>query len=249
MRPVVRVTRHDGVLIAEIDRPDRRNALNAAVARELADALHALDSDDELVVGVLTGADGFFSSGLDLNEFRDDGSEATSSLRDLLRRGTQKPIIAAVEGFALAGGFELCLMCDLIVAAEGARFGLPEVKRSLVANGGGLLRLPSRIPYSVAAEIGLTGEEISAERLYELGLVNRLVPVGTAFDNALLLAEEISRCAPLALVATKQILSLSDSVNGWSHQDAVAGPVFESSDAQEGAQAFIEKRPPRWAGR
>jgi enoyl-CoA hydratase len=246
---VVHVARRDGILIAEIDRPDRRNALNAAVAHELTDALAALDSDDDLLVGVLTGAGGFFSSGLDLKEFGRDGSEATNSLRELLRRGSRKPIIAAVEGFALAGGFELCMMCDLIVAARGARFGLPEVKRALVANGGGLLRLPSRIPYSAAAEIALTGGEMTAERLYELGLINHLVSPGAAFDQGMLLAGEISQCAPLALVATKQILSLSDSVDGWSHQDSIADPVFQSSDAQEGARAFIEKRPPRWAAR
>jgi len=168
----------------------------------------------------------------------------------IVQRPPDTPLIAAIEGFAVAGGFEIALSCDLIVAARGAKLGIPEVKRSLVASGGALLRLPSRIPYHVAMELALTGDPISAERGHELGLVNRLAEPGQAVDAAIELAEQITPNAPLALDATKQILEAGwPAEEFWAKQGEVAGPVFTSEDAREGAVAFAEKRPPVWRGR
>jgi len=169
----------------------------------------------------------------------------------ITRRPPATPVIAAVEGYALAGGFEIALACDLIVASEEATFGLPEVTRGLVAGAGGLLRLPRRIPYHLAMEIALTGGHIPAGRLYEAGLINRMVPAGEALEAARALAAEVAANAPLALAATKRIIVESadwPSEEAFDRQDAIAGPVFTSADAREGAAAFAEKRPPVWRG-
>jgi enoyl-CoA hydratase len=170
----------------------------------------------------------------------------------IAQRSAAKPLIAAVEGFAVAGGLEVALACDLIVAARGARLGIPEVKRSLVAAGGALLRLPRVLPRTVAMELALTGEPMSAERAYELGLVNRLAEPGEAMAAALELAQTIAANGPLALAATKRIMAESvdwPDAEFFARQEEIAAPVRDSEDAREGATAFAEKRPPVWTGR
>jgi len=170
----------------------------------------------------------------------------------ITRRAAEKPLIAAVEGFAVAGGLEIALSCDLIVAARDARLGIAEVKRGLVAAGGALLRLPRRVPYHVAMELALTGDFIDGGRAYELGLVNRAVEPGAVLDEALSLAETVAANAPLALAASKRIVSQAQSVDepdAWQLNDEISGPVFVSEDAREGATAFAEKRPPEWQGK
>jgi enoyl-CoA hydratase len=252
--PAVTTERRDAVLVVTIDRPEARNAINAAVARGVAAALDELDGDDALRAGVLTGAGGFFSAGMDLKAFVAGESPHVDGrgFAGIVERPPAKPLIAAIEGFALAGGFEVALACDLLVAARDARLGIPEVKRGLVASGGALLRLPRRIPYHVAMELALTGDPIDARRGYELGVVNRLAEPGGALDAALELAAAVVGNGPLALAAAKRILVEApgwpeDEL--WARQEEIAGPVFASEDAREGATAFAEKRPPRWRGR
>jgi enoyl-CoA hydratase len=244
----------DGVLIITINRPDARNAVNGAVASGMAAALDRLDAEDDLRVGVITGAGGYFSAGMDLKAFVQGESPYADDrgFAGITQRAAKKPLIAAVEGFALAGGFEVALACDLIVASREARFGIPEVKRSLVAAGGALLRLPTRIPYHQAMELALTGDPITADRAYELGVVNRLAEPGAAVDAALGLASAIAKNGPLAVAATKAILQGQfdwSEADFWQKQGEIAGPVFGSEDAREGAIAFSEKREPQWKGR
>src|SRR5947208_179211 len=199
--PAVLTERRDGVLLIKLNRPDLRNAVNAALAEGVAAALDELDADDALSVGVLTGAGKGFSSGMDLKAFVAGESPYAGDrgFAGITQRAAEKPLIAAIEGFAVAGGFEVALSCDLIVAARGARLGVPEVKRGLVAAGGALLRLPQRIPYHLAMELALTGDPVDAERAHELGLVNRLTEPGGAVDAALELADAIVKNGPLAL--------------------------------------------------
>jgi enoyl-CoA hydratase len=250
----VSTTREEGVLVITIERPQARNAINAAVAEGIAAALEELDGDASLRAGVLTGAGGSFCAGMDLKAFvaGESSDGGGRGFAGIVERPPATPLIAAVEGWALAGGFEVALACDLIVAARDARFGIPEVKRSLVASGGALLRLPGRIPYHLAMELGLTGEPVGAERLSSLGLVNRLTEPGGALAGALELAAAIARNGPLAVTATKRILvegpSWPAGPEWWRRQDEVAGPVFASRDAREGATAFAEKRDPVWRG-
>jgi enoyl-CoA hydratase len=246
--------RRERVLLITLNRPAARNAVNAALAHGVAAALAELDGDDELQVGVLTGAGKGFCAGMDLKAFVSGESPHVDGrgFAGIAQRSADKPLIAAIEGFAVAGGLEVALSCDLIVAARGAKLGIPEVKRSLVAAGGALLRLPQRIPYHVAMELALTGDPISAERGYELGLVNRVADPGAAVDAALELAEAIAANAPLALAASKRIVAEApawDSNEAWVKQGEIAGPVFVSEDAREGATAFAEKRAPVWRGR
>jgi enoyl-CoA hydratase len=246
--------RRGNVLLITLNRPEVRNAVNAALAAGVAGALDELDGDPELAVGVLTGTGGFFSAGMDLGAFVKGESAwfGDRGFAGITQRASSKPLIAAIEGFALAGGMEIALSCDLIVAARGARMGIPEVKRSLVAAGGALLRLPRRMPYHVVMELALTGDPLPAERFQEFGLVNRIVEPGGAVDAALELAEGLARNAPLALVATKRILQEQfdwSSGEMWERQGAISGPVFASEDAREGSAAFKEKRDPVWRGR
>src|SRR6202167_5416231 len=182
--------RRDNVLLVTIDRPEVRNAVNAAVAEGIATALDELDREDSLSVGVLTGAGGFFCAGMDLGAFVKGESPyfGDRGFAGIAQRASRKPVIAAIEGFAVAGGMEIALACDLIVAAKGAKLGIPEAKRSLVAAGGALLRLPRRIPYHLVMELALTGETMPAERFHELGLVNRLTEPGGAVEAAMELA-------------------------------------------------------------
>jgi enoyl-CoA hydratase len=250
----VLVEARDNVLIMTINRPDARNAVNGAVAQGLAAALDRLDAEPGLSVGILTGAGGTFSSGMDLKGFLRGESPVVEGrgLAGLTEAPPRTPLIAAVEGWALAGGFEMVLACDLVVASREAKFGIPEVKRSLVAGGGGLLRLPRRLPYHVAMELALTGDPITAEAAHHHGLVNRLVEPGGALDGALELAAAVAANGPLALAASKEILRRSldwTEQDGWKQQLDILAPVFGSEDAREGAAAFAEKRPPRWQGR
>jgi enoyl-CoA hydratase len=246
--------RRDGVLVITLNRPDARNAVNLALAEGLAAALDALDADDALTVGVLAGAGRGFSAGMDLKAFvaGERPYVGDRGFAGITQRAARKPLIAAIEGFAMAGGFEIALACDLIVAARGARLAVPEVKRSLVAAAGAPLRLPRRMPYGVAMELALTGEPILAERAHELGVVNRLAEPGRAIDAALELAATIARNGPLALAATKAILEAQfdwSEAEFWTRQGEISDPVFGSEDAREGATAFAEKRDAVWKGR
>ena len=252
--PAVFTERRDGVLVITLNRPDARNAVNAALAEGVGAALDELDADDELRVGVLTGAGKGFSSGMDLKAFVAGESPYVEGrgFAGVTQRSSRKPLIAAIEGFAVAGGFEVALSCDLIVASKGARLGIPEVKRSLVAAAGALFRLPRRIPYHLAMELALTGDPIDAERGHQLGLVNRLAEPGGALDAALELAGDIVKNGPLALIASKEIVQGSrdwTEEESWEKQGPIAGPVMGSEDAREGAIAFAEKRDPVWKGR
>jgi enoyl-CoA hydratase len=246
--------RRGSVLLITLNRPEVRNAVNAALAAGVAAALDQLDGEEGLSVGVLTGAGGFFSAGMDLGAFVKGESAwyGDRGFAGLTQRASRKPLIAAIEGFALAGGMEIALACDLIVAARGAKLGIPEVKRALVAAGGALLRMPRRMPYHVVMELALTGEPLPADRFHELGLVNRLVEPGAAVEAALELAETLAKNGPLALIATKQILQDQfdwTSAEMWERQGAISGAVFASEDAIEGSAAFKEKREPVWKGR
>jgi enoyl-CoA hydratase len=242
----------DGVQVITINRPEAKNALNGAVARGLAAAVDELDERDDLRVGVLTGAGGTFCSGMDLKAFLagDVPLIEGRGLGGLTQRPPRKPLIGAVEGWAVAGGFELLLACDLVVAAETAKLGVPEVKRALVAAAGAALLLPRRIPQAIALELLLTGDPITATRAAELGLVNRVTPEGGALDGALELAAAIARNGPLAVAVTKEVARSDWSHDVmWDKQQELTGPVFVSEDAQEGATAFAERRDPVWKGR
>jgi enoyl-CoA hydratase len=250
----VLVERRNGVLVITINRPEAKNALDRAVAEGVAAAVDELDGSDDLRVGVLTGAGGTFSAGMDLKAFLRGETPAIEGrgLCGITQTPPRKPLIAAVEGWALAGGFELLLACDLIVAAENARFGVPEVKRSLVAAGGAALQLPRRVPFNVALEMLLTGEPLGAIRAAEIGLVNRLTAEGAALPGALELASTIAANGPLAVAATKSVARGSADwsfAEGWAQQAELIAPVFASEDAREGATAFAEKRLPVWKGR
>ena len=250
----VRAEAEGDVLVVIIDRPEVRNAINAAVAQGIAAAVERLDSEDDLRVGILTGAGSAFCAGMDLKAFV--AGESTDygdrGFAGIVRRPPEKPLIAAVEGWALAGGFEVALACDLIVAARDARFGIPEVKRGLVAAGGALIRLPRRIPYHVAMELALTGEMIGAERAHAIGIVNRLAEAGEAVAAARELAAAIVANGPLAVDASKRIVAAAPDwteAEAWERQREISGPVYTSEDAREGATAFSEKRDPVWKSR
>ena len=252
--PRLIVERRDAVLLLTINRPRVRNALDAKVSHEIAASLDELDADSGLRAGILTGAGGNFSSGMDLKAFGAGERPVVEGrgLAGFAQRPPRKPLIAAVEGYALAGGFEVVLACDLIVAARDAVFGLPEVKRSLLAAGGGLVRLPRRIPYHVAMELALTGDPIGAERAAELGIVNRLAEPGGALTAALELAGTIAANGPLAVIAAKQVLGFAAEMGepeAWERQAPIHEAVGGSDDAKEGALAFVEKRAPIWKGR
>jgi enoyl-CoA hydratase len=238
----------DGALVLTINRPDAGNALNPAVGRGFVDALADAAGDAEVRSIIVTGAgDKIFCAGMDLKAFV--AGEDMTTVGEGLRYLTEcpKPVIAAVNGAAVAGGFEVVLRCDLVVAVEHAKFGIPEVKRGLVAAGGGT-RLPTRIPLQIALELGLTGETVSAARALELGLVNRVVPAGRVLDEALALAALINANGPLAVQATKRLMREEVGPDNSDHVRQVTAPVFASVDAREGATAFAEKRQPIWKG-
>ncbi|GAB4478550.1 MAG: crotonase/enoyl-CoA hydratase family protein [Erythrobacter tepidarius] len=251
--PEVLTEVEDGVLIVTINRPDAKNAMTRAAAEGIAAAMDRLDADETLRVGILTGAGGTFCSGMDLKGFL-RGERPTVEGRGfggVVEAPPKKPLIAAVEGYALAGGLELMIACDLVVANAGAKFGIPEVKRGLVAAAGGVMMLPDQIPQRVAMELALTGDFIDAARAYSLGLINE-VTEGSALDAAKALAARIAANGPLAVRVSKQIIKES---RGWAMNERYArqaeliAPVFTSADAREGAAAFAEKRKPNWTGK
>lgn len=251
---VVLVDTANGVMTITLNRPKAKNAVNKALAEAVSAAIDELEANDELRVAIVTGADGTFCSGMDLKAF------VTGELPIVEGRGfgglteytASKPLIAAVEGYALAGGFELAISCDLVVAADDSKFGIPEVKRGLAAAAGGLAKLPKQIPPRIAMELALTGDFISAQRAYDLGLINQVVPAGTAVDAARALAEKIAANGPLAVAASKQVVASAqdwNTANMFSEQMKLIQPVLTSKDAIEGAMAFAEKRAPNWQGK
>ena len=251
--PTVRVVQEGKLLVITLCRPAMRNAIDRATSQALADAMDRLDSDDTVTVGILTGEGGHFCSGMDLKAFvKGERIELPGrGLGGIIETPPKKPVIAAVEGFALAGGFEIALACDLIVAADNAQFGLPEVKRGLMAGSGGLLRLPQRIPRQIAMQYALTGDLMSAEEARQWGLVNLLTLPGEALGEAKTLAHKIAANAPLAVSVSKQVVS--DSLHWpaderWQRQNALLEFIIHSNDAKEGATAFSQKRPPLWTG-
>ncbi|MET7771394.1 crotonase/enoyl-CoA hydratase family protein [Nocardia sp. NPDC005366] len=253
MTDPILVERRDAITVLTVNRPEARNAIDLATAQAIHAAVDDFESDDSARVLVLTGAGGTFSAGMDLVAASKGEMPITErGPLGIAARPPVKPMISAVEGFALAGGFELALSGDLIVAANDAQFGIPEVKRGLVAAGGGVLRLTQRLPRPIAAELALTGGRISATRLYDLGLVNRVTEPGGALDVALELAAEIVAAAPLSVTASKRIIDESPDwsvAEGFAKQGEIALPVLFSKDAAEGALAFAQKREPQWQGR
>jgi enoyl-CoA hydratase len=250
----VLVERQGAVQVITINRPQAKNALTLAVSEGVAAAVDELDASDELWAGVLTGAGGSFCAGMDLKGFLRGERPGLPGrgLCGITNTPPRKPLIAAVEGWALAGGFELLLACDLVVASRTAKFGVPEVKRALFAAAGGAFLLPRRIPYAVALEMLLTGDPIDAERAEAVGLVNKLTEEGGALAAAVELAAKIAGNGPLAVAATKQLARSSADwtvEEAWREQGKLMSAVFDSEDAKEGATAFAEKRAPQWKGR
>ena len=249
--------RRSSVEILTINRPEARNAINGAVSRAMSAVMDELAADQDCWVVVITGSgDKAFSAGMDLKAFSSgEGGDiigASGGFGGLTQREFPKPIIAAVNGSALAGGFEIMLSCDLVVAAEHATFGIPEAKRGLIAGAGGLIRMPKRLPMAIALELAMTGDPIDAERAYALGLVNKVVPAGELMAEAVALAERIAANAPLAVRYSKSVMKRAAELpesDGWAINTEAVGVVFTSADAMEGPTAFAEKRPPKWQGK
>ncbi len=244
----------DGLVIITINRPEVRNAIDGAVSYGVCAAVDDLDARPDLGVGILTGAGGTFCSGMDLKAFvRGESTRVKHrGLMGIARTPTDKPLIAAVEGYALAGGFEAVLACDLVVAARDATFGLPEAKRGLAAAAGGLIRLPRLVPERVALEMALTGDPVDATFLHAHGLVNRVTEPGGALAEATRLARRILANAPLSVAAAKRVVREQrdwPTAEGFDRQEPITAAVIASEDAQEGARAFAEKREPQWTGR
>jgi enoyl-CoA hydratase len=243
----------DGILIVTLNRPEAKNAATKLLSELVAAAMDRLDGEDDLRVGIITGAGGTFCSGMDLKGFlRGERPNVPGrGFGGLTQAPPKKPLIAAVDGYALAGGFELMLACDLIVANKDAKFGIPEAKRGLAAAAGGLVRLPRQINPRLAMELALTGDFMPATRAYEMGLINRITD-GPALDAALELAASITANGPLAVARTKQVIVESGSwseAEMWTKQAEVLGDLFSTEDAREGALAFAEKRKPNWQGK
>jgi enoyl-CoA hydratase len=255
MSDLVQIQVTDGIQVMTINRPQARNAIDLDTAQAMAAALDQLDARDDVRIGILTGAGNTFCAGMDLKAFAKTGKRSSVPGRGfagLNEAPPAKPLIAAVEGYALAGGCEMALACDLIVAARDARFGLPEVKRGLVAGSGGMLRLPRRLPYHIAMELILTGDMFEAQRAHAFGLVNRLTDPGQALEGALQLARAISENGPLAVRTAKRVVAESgtwDPAEMFQRQAPLVAHIFTSADAREGATAFAEKRKPVWQGK
>ncbi|WP_316149726.1 crotonase/enoyl-CoA hydratase family protein [Cupriavidus sp. BIC8F] len=254
MSDTLQLETRGNTLLITMNRPQAKNAMDFETATALAAAIDQLESRDDLSVAILTGAGGTFCSGMDLKGFL-EGKRPSLPGRGfggLTEKPPRKVLIAAVEGYALAGGFELALACDLIVSSKAAKFGLPEVKRGLVAGAGGLMRLPRRVPYHIAMEYALTGNMLGAEQAHAFGLINRLTEPGQALAGALALADEIGANGPLAVAVSKQIVAESadwSTEEMFERQRPLLAPVFTSADAREGAAAFAEKRKPVWTGK
>jgi enoyl-CoA hydratase len=254
MSAEVLVTVEDGIQTITINRPEARNAMTLAAAQIIAAALDELDRCDDLRIAILTGAGGSFCAGMDLKGFLrgERPSIPGRGFGGLTLQPPRKPLIAAVEGYALAGGFELVLACDMVVAAENAQFGVPEVKRGLAATAGGLMRLPRQLPYRIALELALTGDMFPAPRAHQYGLINRLTAPGEALAEARRLAQTIAANGPLSVAASKRVVVESQdwsSAEMWDKQKALTEHVFTSADAREGSAAFAEKRKPVWQGK
>jgi len=250
----VQVDIEAGVMTITLNRPEAKNAVNLALAKGMSAAIDQLESAPELRVAIITGAGGTFCSGMDLKAFVTGELPVVEGkgFAGLCEYTCSKPLIAAVEGYALAGGFEVAISCDLIVAAEDSKFGIPEVKRGLAAAAGGLARLPKQIPSRIAMELALTGDFIGAQRAYDLGLLNQVVAPGTALDAAKALAAKIAANGPLAVAASKQVVvNAQDWTTDemYAKQNKIIMPVLTSQDAIEGATAFAEKRAPNWQGK
>ena len=242
------------VLVITVNRPEVRNAIDASTSLALAAAVDTLEGDESLRVGVLTGAGGVFSSGGDLDAFdRGEGPYVDGrGFAGMAERLPTKPLVAAIEGYALAGGLELALCCDVLVAGRSARLGIPEVRHGLLAADGGLLRLRERLPFQLAMMLALTGDDILAERAQQVGLVSEVVDDGAALAASIALAERIAANAPLAVLASKEILRVASDwpvSEAFQRQAAITGPVLASDDAREGVAAFAQRRHPRWTGR
>ena len=241
--------RRGRVLVITLNRPEAMNAINGALSEGLRSAVQELDSDSGLTAGVVTGAGKGFCSGMDLKAF--SRGEDIGPMLEFVQNGAAKPLVGAIEGFALAGGLELALSCDLLVAARGAKLGIPEVGVGLFAAGAGLFRLPGRVGYGTAMEMAITGDPITAEEAADHGLVSRLTEPGEALSAALVLAERIARNAPLAVAASKQLIRATQGATEeelWKLQRPHMATVWKSGDAKEGPRAFAEKRPPEWTG-
>ena len=248
-QPAVLTERRDRVLVITLNRPEAMNAINGDLSNGLWSAIQDLNCDPGLTAGVLTGAGRGFCAGMDLKAF--SRGEDIGPMIKFIRAGSEKPLICAIEGFALAGGLELALSCDLLVAARGAKLGIPEVGVGLLAAGAGLFRLPGRVGYGKAMEMAITADPITAEEAAEHGLVARLADPGSALQEALSLAERIARNAPLAVAASKQLIRATQGSTEeelWALQRPLQERVFASEDAREGPLAFAEKRPPEWSG-
>jgi len=241
--------RRGRVMVITLNRPEAMNAINGALSEGLRSAVQELDSDSGLAAGVVTGAGKGFCSGMDLKAF--SRGEDIGPMLEFVQNGAAKPLVGAIEGFALAGGLELALSCDLLVAARGAKLGIPEVGVGLFAAGAGLFRLPGRVGYGTAMEMAITGDPITAEQAADYGLVSRLTEPGGALGEALALAERIARNAPLAVAASKQVVRATQGATEeelWKIQRPHMATVWKSNDAKEGPRAFAEKRPPEWTG-
>jgi len=250
---VVELERRDHIALVTLNRPEARNAINPEVSQTMAALLDDIESDVELRAVVLTGRGEVFSAGADLKVVAagnaNEIARGKGGFAGIVTRDFPKPVIAAVNGPALAGGFEIVLSCDVVVAADTARFGIPEVKRGLMAAAGGLIRLPKRVPLAIALELAMTGDPVDADRALQLGLVNRVVPVGRVVDEAIDLANRIGENSPIAVRNSRRLVREASELSeaeGWTRTLELMMPVFESGDAVEGATAFAEKRPPVW---
>ena len=246
--------RRGSILIVTINRPEAKNAFDADSSTAMSAAMDLLDAEDELFIGIITGAGGNFSAGADLKAAARGGPRVQLARGGfgVMKRPPRKPVIAAVEGYAVGGGLEMCLACDLIVAARDAKLGLPEVRHNVVALGGGLFRLPRRMPYHIVMELALTGAFKDVEFFRQYGLINRIAEPGKALEEAIALAESLLVNGPTALAASKEIIFQSlnwQDGEGWEKQMPIAMKALESEDRHEGLKAFAEKRKPVWKGR
>jgi enoyl-CoA hydratase len=256
MNDLVLLERRGSTALLTLNRPDARNAISPEVSQTMAGLLDEIEADPALRAVVLTGAGEVFSAGADLKVVAQgrgmEIARGKGGFAGITTRNFPKPLIAAVNGPALAGGFEIVLSCDLVVAADSSRFGIPETQRGLMAAAGGLIRLPKRVSLAIALELAMTGDPIDAERAFALGLVNKVVPAGQLMSEAVGLAERIAANAPLAVRYSKSVMKRAAEVpesEGWAINGEAVGVVFSSADAMEGPIAFAEKRAPNWQGK